>query len=55
MSTQSTALFLGATLTIMLVPGPSALFAFTRSLEGGLRAGCALSPAWRPAWRCTCV
>ncbi len=44
MSTQSTALFLAATLTIMLVPGPSALFAFTRSLEGGPRAGlCAVA------------
>ncbi len=41
---QSMALFLGATLAIMLVPGPSALFAFTRSLEGGLRAGlCAVA------------
>ena len=44
MSTQSTALFLGATFTIMLVPGPSALFALTRSLEGGPRAGlCAVA------------
>jgi threonine/homoserine/homoserine lactone efflux protein len=44
MSTQSTALFLGATLTMLLVPGPSALFAFTRSLERGPRAGlCAVA------------
>ncbi len=44
MSTQSTALFLGATLTMLLVPGPSALFAFTRGLEGGPRAGlCAVA------------
>lgn len=44
MSAQSTALFLGATLMILLVPGPSALFAFTRSLERGPRAGlCAVA------------
>jgi len=44
MSTQSTALFLGATLTMLLVPGPSALYAFTRSLERGPRAGlCAVA------------
>ncbi len=44
MSMHSTILFLGATLVIMVVPGPSALFAFTRSLEGGLRAGmCAVA------------
>ena len=44
MSVQEMVLFLGATLTMLLVPGPSALFAFTRSLERGPRAGlCAVA------------
>ncbi len=44
MSAQTVALFLGVTLTLLVVPGPSALFAFTRSMQQGPRAGmCAVA------------
>ncbi|MGD9960612.1 LysE family translocator [Nocardioides sp.] len=39
MSTTTLALFVGVTLTMLLVPGPTALYAFTRTLEQGRQVG----------------